>query len=676
MKTEFNLQSDYTPRGDQPEAISELVEGVNSGSEHQVLLGVTGSGKTFTIANVIAQTNRPTLVLSHNKTLAAQLYSEFKAFFPDNLVEYFVSYYDYYQPEAFIPSSGTYIEKDLQINQEIEKLRLSTTSSLLSGRRDVIVVASISCIYGIGNPNEFHKSVIELNKGMNISRNALLHLLVSSLYSRTQLDLVRGSFRVQGDTVDVYLAYADHALRISFWGDEIEDLYTIDPESGKRLHSFDTFKIYPANLFVSSKENTDKSVWEIQQDLEKQKQFFIDQNLEVEASRLEERTLNDLEMIKELGYCSGIENYSRYFDRRQPGERPFCLLDYFPDDFLLVVDESHVTIPQVGAMYGGDRSRKVNLVEHGFRLPSALDNRPLTSEEFNGMLNQCIYVSATPADVELDRAGGVIVEQVIRPTGLLDPPIDVRPCTHQVDDLVEEIKITVGNGDRVLVTTLTKRMAEELTKYLERINISTRYIHSEVKTLERVAILQDLREGEFDVLVGVNLLREGLDLPEVSLVAIMDADKEGFLRSVRSLTQTAGRAARNVNGRVIMYADKITDSMKQTIDETKRRRDKQEAHNKKTGTTPQQIKREKHSLHSQSHHVTRRQKNVAAEPDQTLIKPASDPILRTMSIDELKKMSESTKIAMNKAAKNMDFLEAARLRDEHFALENLIEIRS
>ena len=474
MKTEFNLQSDYTPRGDQPEAISELVEGVNSGSEHQVLLGVTGSGKTFTIANVIAQTNRPTLVLSHNKTLAAQLYSEFKAFFPDNLVEYFVSYYDYYQPEAFIPSSGTYIEKDLQINQEIEKLRLSTTSSLLSGRRDVIVVASISCIYGIGNPNEFHKSVIELNKGMNISRNALLHLLVSSLYSRTQLDLVRGSFRVQGDTVDVYLAYADHALRISFWGDEIEDLYTIDPESGKRLHSFDTFKIYPANLFVSSKENTDKSVWEIQQDLEKQKQFFIDQNLEVEASRLEERTLNDLEMIKELGYCSGIENYSRYFDRRQPGERPFCLLDYFPDDFLLVIDESHVTIPQVGAMYGGDRSRKVNLVEYGFRLPSALDNRPLTSEEFNGMLNQCIYVSATPADVELERAGGVIVEQVIRPTGLLDPPIDVRPCTHQVDDLVEEIKITVGNGDRVLVTTLTKRMAEELTKYLERINISTR----------------------------------------------------------------------------------------------------------------------------------------------------------------------------------------------------------
>ena len=675
-KSEFKLESDYTPRGDQPEAIDQLIDGVNSGSKHQVLLGVTGSGKTFTIANVIAQTGRPTLVLSHNKTLAAQLYSEFKAFFPENLVEYFVSYYDYYQPEAFIPTTGTYIEKDLQINQEIEKLRLSTTSSLLSGRRDVIVVASISCIYGIGNPNEFHKSVIEISKGMKISRNALLHMLVASLYSRTQLDLVRGSFRVQGDTVDVYLAYADHALRISFWGDEIESIYTINPENGKRIHDFESFKIYPANLFVSSKENTDKCVWEIQQDLETQKQFFLDQLLEVEAQRLEERTLYDLEMIKELGYCSGIENYSRYFDRREKGERPFCLLDYFPDDFLLVVDESHVTIPQVGAMYGGDRSRKVNLVEHGFRLPSALDNRPLTAEEFTAMLNQCIYVSATPADIELERAGGVIVEQVIRPTGLLDPPIDVRPCTHQVDDLVEEIQKTVGNGDRVLVTTLTKRMAEELTKYLERINISTRYIHSDVKTLERVAIIQDLREGEFDVLVGVNLLREGLDLPEVSLVAIMDADKEGFLRSVRSLTQTAGRAARNINGRVIMYADKITRSMQQTIDETKRRREKQEAYNEKTGQKPQQIKREKHSLHNQSHIVTRRPQNVVAEPDQQLIKPASDPVLRTMKIEELMKMSEQVKTQMNKAAKNLDYLEAARLRDEHFALENLIKLRS
>jgi len=674
-KSEFNLTCDYTPKGDQPEAIQELVDGVNSGSEHQVLLGVTGSGKTFTIANVIAQTGRPTLVLSHNKTLAAQLYSEFKAFFPKNLVEYFVSYYDYYQPEAFIPTTGTYIEKDLQINKEIEKLRLSTTSALLSGRKDIIVVASISCIYGIGNPSEFHKSVIIVKRGMKISRNGFLHMLVASLYCRTQLDLVRGSFRVQGDTVDVFLAYADHALRISFWGDEIEDLYTIDPETGKRIHDFDIFKIYPANLFVSSKENTDQSVWEIQQDLEKHKQFLLDQGHELEAQRLEERTLYDLEMIKELGYCSGIENYSRYFDRRQPGERPFCLLDYFPDDFLLVIDESHVTIPQIGAMYGGDRSRKVNLVEHGFRLPSALDNRPLTAEEFNGMINQCIYVSATPADIELERSEGVIVEQVIRPTGLLDPPIEVRPCIHQVDDLVEEIQKTVESGDRVLVTTLTKRMAEELTKYLERINVSTRYIHSDVKTLVRVAILQDLREGEFDVLVGVNLLREGLDLPEVSLVAIMDADKEGFLRSVRSLTQTAGRAARNINGRVIMYADKITKSMQQTIDETKRRRKKQEAYNEKTGQKPQQIKRENHSLHSQSQHITRRSKNVALAPDPKLIKPASDPILRTMKIEELQKLSSHVEKEMKKAAKNMDYLEAARLRDEHFALENLIELR-
>ena len=672
---DFDLKSDYTPRGDQPEAIKQLVDGINSGSEHQVLLGVTGSGKTFTIANVIAETNRPTLVLSHNKTLAAQLYSEFKSFFPDNLVEYFVSYYDYYQPEAFIPSSNTYIEKDLQINQEIEKLRLSATSALLSGRRDVIVVASISCIYGIGNPVEFHKSVINLEQGMNISRNALLHLLVSSLYSRSQLDLTRGTFRVQGDTIDVYLAYADHALRISFWGDEIESLSTINPETGARLHTFDTFKVYPANLFVSSKDNTDASVWAIQQELEQQKKYFTDQMLDVEAKRLEERTLYDLEMIKELGYCSGIENYSRYFDKRESGERPFCLLDYFSDDFLLVVDESHVTLPQVGAMYGGDRSRKVNLVEHGFRLPSALDNRPLTAEEFTAMIHQAIYVSATPADLELQRAEGVIVEQVIRPTGLLDPPIDVRPCTHQVDDLVGEINKVVSEGDRVLVTTLTKLMAEELTKYLERLNIATRYIHSDVKTLDRVAILQDLREGVFDVLVGVNLLREGLDLPEVSLVAIMDADKEGFLRSVRSLTQTSGRAARNINGRVIMYADKITKSMQQTMDETSRRRAKQDEYNKEHGQEPQQIKREKHSIHSQSQLVGSRPTHIASEPDPSLIRPSTDPVLISMTVEELRKLGDSTNLAMQRAAKKMDFMEAAHLRDEYFAIKNLIEVK-
>lgn len=676
--SKFKIHSEFKPQGDQPEAIRQLVEGVENRTDHQVLLGVTGSGKTYTVANVIERTQRPTLILSHNKTLAAQLYSEFKAFFPDNLVEYFVSYYDYYQPEAFIPSSGTYIEKDLQINQEIEKLRLSTTSALLSGRRDVIVVASISCIYGIGNPAEFHKSVIHIKVGQTISRNAFLHLLVSGLYSRTQLDLMRGTFRVQGDTIDVFLAYADHAVRISFWGDEIETIHTIDPISGTKILSFEEFKIYPANLFVSSQENTDASVWAIQQDLEKQKQFFKDQMLELEAQRIEERTLYDLEMIKELGYCSGIENYSRYFDKRNEGDRPFCLLDYFDDDFLLVVDESHVTLPQIGAMYGGDRSRKINLVEHGFRLPSALDNRPLTADEFDSLLNQAIYVSATPADEELERSEGVIVEQVIRPTGLLDPKIEVRPCTHQVDDLVLEIKRTIQQGDRVLVTTLTKRMAEELTKYLEKLDISTSYIHSDVKTLERVAILQDLREGIFDVLVGVNLLREGLDLPEVSLVAIMDADKEGFLRSVRSLTQTAGRAARNINGRVIMYADKVTDSMRQTIDETNRRREKQESYNKATGKKPVQVKREKHSIHSQSDYVKRApKKNLAAEaPQQKLQKPASDPVLLKMSNEELQKRAEQVKAEMNKAAKKMDYLEAAALRDEYFGILNLIEVRS
>ena len=661
--SDFELISDYTPQGDQGEAIKQLVRGVNDGAKHQVLLGVTGSGKTFTIANMIEQTQRPTLVLSHNKTLAAQLYSEFKSFFPNNQVEYFVSYYDYYQPEAFLPSSNTYIEKDLQINEEIEKLRLSATSALLGGRRDVIVVASISCIYGIGNPAEFHKSVISLTAGMKITRNNLLHQLVSSLYSRSQLELTRGTFRVQGDTVDVFLAYTDYALRISFWGDEIETLHTIDPDSGTMLHSFEKFLVYPANLFVSSKDNTDESVWAIQQDLEIQKKYFTDNMLLTEAKRLEDRTLYDLEMIKELGYCSGIENYSRYFDKRKPGERPFCLLDYFDDDFLLVVDESHVTLPQVGAMFGGDRSRKVNLVDHGFRLPSALDNRPLTNEEFTGMLNQAIYVSATPADLELERAEGVIVEQVIRPTGLLDPPIEVRPCTHQVDDLVEEIRKVIENNDRVLVTTLTKRMSEELTKYLERIDIATRYIHSEVKTLDRVAILQDLRDGVFDVLVGVNLLREGLDLPEVSLVAIMDADKEGFLRSVRSLTQTAGRAARNVNGRVIMYADKVTRSMQITIDETAKRRKKQEDYNTKHGLSPQQIKR------------STGRANLAAEPDSEYSKQTSDPVLLSMSKEQLTKQADIAKRAMDNAAKNLDFMEAARLRDEFFTIKNLLKVK-
>lgn len=664
----FKLDSPFTPTGDQPEAIRQLVEGVEEGNEHQVLLGVTGSGKTFTMANVIAETQRPTLVLSHNKTLAAQLYSEFKSFFPDNLVEYFVSYYDYYQPEAFIPTSNTYIEKDLQINDEIEKLRLSATSALLSGRRDVIVVASISCIYGIGNPVEFHKNVVSLEVGQRITRNDLLHRLVTSLYSRAVSDFKRGNFRVKGDTVDIHLAYADHAVRVEFWDDEIERISTIDPESGQQLHVFDQISIYPANLFVSSKETTNTAVWEIQQDLEKQKAFFNEQARFLESKRLDERTLYDLEMIKEIGFCSGIENYSRYFDRRQPGERPFCLLDYFAKDFLVVIDESHVTVPQIGAMFGGDRSRKVTLVDHGFRLPSALDNRPLTHDEFDGIVNQTIYVSATPADFELERAEGVVVEQVIRPTGLLDPPIDVRPCDHQVDDLVVEIRKTLAEDERVLVTTLTKRMAEELTKYLDRLSIKCRYIHSDVKTLDRVEILRELRDGAIDVLVGVNLLREGLDLPEVSLVAIMDADKEGFLRSNRSLTQTAGRAARNVNGRVIMYADKVTDSMAQTIEETSRRRAKQMAHNEEHGLSPQQIKKEKRTLFEQSESVANRPKNYAAEPDHPPL-AATDPIVQAMSASDLDKLLVKTKRDMERAAKAMEFMEAARLRDELHALE-------
>ena len=670
----FELHSEFQPTGDQPQAIAQLVEGIEGGTPAQTLLGVTGSGKTFTVANVIERTQRPTLILSHNKTLAAQLYSEFKEFFPNNLVEYFVSYYDYYQPEAFIAATNTYIEKDLAINEEIEKLRLSTTSALLSGRRDVIVVASISCIYGIGNPVEFHKTVIPLKVGQSIRRDALLYTLTESLYHRTRAEFKRGTFRVQGDTVDVFLAYADHALRVAFWGDEIEALSTIDVETGQTLHTFDEITIYPANLFVSSKENTKDAVWEIQQDLERQTNFFHGAGRHIEGKRLKERTEYDLEMIKEIGFCNGIENYSRYFDRRQPGERPFCLLDYFAKDFLLVVDESHVTVPQIGAMFGGDRSRKESLVEYGFRLPSALDNRPLKFDEFNRLLNQTVFVSATPADYELEQSEGVIVEQVIRPTGLLDPPIEVRPCEHQVDDLVGEIRKTIAAEERVLVTTLTKRMAEELTKYLEQLNIPTRYIHSDVKTLDRVEILRQLRDGAFDVLVGVNLLREGLDLPEVSLVAIMDADKEGFLRSNRSLTQTAGRAARNVNGRVIMYADTTTDSMAQTIEETQRRRAKQEAYNTEHGLEPQQIIKKRRTLFEQSNLIDDRPKNYAAEPTPQAF-TATDPVVASMTKAQLEKLAASTKRAMEKAAKEMEFMEAARLRDEYFALNELIKTR-
>ncbi|MCC6600637.1 MAG: excinuclease ABC subunit UvrB [Crocinitomicaceae bacterium] len=667
----FHLNSKFTPSGDQPEAIRQLTEGVESGDKFQTLLGVTGSGKTFTIANVIEKTQRPTLVLSHNKTLAAQLYSEFKTFFPDNMVEYFVSYYDYYQPEAFLPSSNTYIEKDLSINDEIEKLRLSATSALLSGRRDVIVVASISCIYGIGNPIEFHKSVIEVKSGTAMSRQGFLHRLVESLYSRTHTDFIRGTFRVQGDTVDVYLAYADYALRFTFFGNEVESIESIIPETGKRLMNFETVNIYPANLFVTSKDTMNEAIWEIQQDMVVQKDFFNKQGKNIEAKRLEERVSYDIEMMKELGYCSGIENYSRYFDRRQPGQRPFCLLDYFPKDYLMVIDESHVTVSQVGAMYGGDRSRKVNLVDYGFRLTSAIDNRPLTFEEWEAMQNQVIYVSATPADYELAKSGGIVVEQVVRPTGLLEPSIDVRPSLNQIDDLIGEINTVIERGERVLVTTLTKRMAEELAKYFDNMNISCRYIHSEVQTLDRIEILRDLREGKFDVLVGVNLLREGLDLPEVSLVAIMDADKEGFLRSNRSLTQTAGRAARNVNGRVIMYADKITDSMQKTIDETARRREKQIVYNQKNGIVPQQIKKDRTTIFEQNGLIAARGKEVYAGPDKD-VSLAADPLWNYLNKEQLEKIIAQTKKKMEKAAQEMDFMEAARLRDEMFAVQKLL----
>lgn len=663
----FKIKSDYQPTGDQPEAIKQLVAGIERGDSDQVLLGVTGSGKTFTVANVIEQIQRPTLILSHNKTLAAQLYSEFKQFFPDNLVEYFVSYYDYYQPEAFIPVTNTYIEKDLSINDEIEKLRLSTTSALLSGRKDVLVVSSVSCLYGIGNPAEFHKNVIEIKKGQLLSRNKFLLNLVESLYARKDIEPVRGCFRVKGDTIDIYLAYTDYMLRVTFWGDEIESIATWDPETMTKRHDFDDYKIYPANIFVTTKETLNDAIWQIQQDLEEQVSYFKEIGKHLEAKRLSERVHYDLEMMKELGYCSGIENYSRYFDKRSAGQRPFCLLDYFPKDFLFVMDESHVTYPQISAMYGGDRSRKVNLVDYGFRLPAALDNRPLKKEEFESMLHQSIYVSATPGDYELAKSGGVVVEQVIRPTGLLDPQIEVRPSLNQIDDLLEEINIRVEKQERVLVTTLTKRMAEELTKYLDRAGVRVRYIHSEVDTLERVEILRDLRIGLFDVLVGVNLLREGLDLPEVSLVAILDADKEGFLRSDRSLTQTAGRAARNIDGRVIMYADKITGSMQRTIDETNRRRELQLNYNNEHNITPTQIIKSTESLMGHSKKAAQ-----AANGLEESTSVAADPVVQYMGKPELEKTIKNTKRAMEKAAKELDFMEAARLRDELFELKELL----
>lgn len=667
---EFQIISDYEPTGDQPKAIAQLTEGITNGEPAQTLLGVTGSGKTFTMANVVANVNRPTLVLSHNKTLAAQLYGELKQFFPNNAVEYFISYYDYYQPEAFIPSSNVYIEKDLSINEEIEKLRLSATSQLLTGRRDIIVVASVSCIYGIGNPEEFGKNVIKIRQGDVISRNQFLHSLVDILYSRTTAEFKRGNFRVQGDTVDIFLAYADFAIRVIFWGDEIEAIQQIDPEDGRKLADEKMITIYPANLFVTSKDLVNTAIHEIQDDLVMQVQLFEQEQRFLEAKRIKERTEFDLEMIRELGYCSGIENYSRYFDRRPTGARPFCLLDYFPDDYLMIIDESHVTVPQIRAMWGGDRSRKVNLVDFGFRLPSALDNRPLTFNEFEQMVNQVVFVSATPSDYELRKSEGVIVEQLIRPTGLLDPEIEVRPSINQIDDLLEEIDERVKMGDRVLVTTLTKRMAEELTKYFERAGIKCRYIHSEVKTLDRVEILRELRLGIFDVLVGVNLLREGLDLPEVSLVAILDADKEGFLRNQRSLVQTIGRAARNENGKVIMYADKMTDSMQIAIDETNRRRAVQIEYNTLNGIVPTTVRKSKEAIMGQTKVADKKKvRKYYIEEEATI---AADPVVQYMAKSDLQKVADKTRRNMEKAAKELNFMEAARLRDELLELEKLI----